>query len=110
MEAYKNLGVEKIYYLPDYLRSMWSQIPPDIPEIREYIQPIKEWLEGKVKKGDYMLVQGDFGATYQMVKWAFSKNYRPIYATTKRTAVEMRQDEKIITNRQFEHVRFRFYE
>lgn len=109
-EAREDLGVKEIYYLPDDLKALWSQIPPEISEVAEYVQPVKEWLERRVNEGDYIIIQGDFGATYQIVKWAFSKNLRPIYATTKRKAVEIRNKEKIITNRVFEHVRFRFYE
>lgn len=78
--------------------------------MKKYVQPIKEWLERKINEGDYILIQGDFGMTYQLVKWAFSKNCRPIYATSKREVVEIRNKEKIITNRVFKHVRFRFYE
>jgi len=109
-EAYVDLGVGEICYLPRDLKELWSQIPPEIPKVAEYLQPVKEWLEERVNEGDYILIQGDFGATYQMVKWAFSKNCRPVYATTKRRAVEIRNNGEIITNRVFEHVRFRFYE
>ncbi len=108
-EARRDLGVKQIYYLPDDLKKLWSQIPPEIPEITEYVQPVKEWLTRRLNEGDYVLIQGDFGATYQMVQWAFSQNCRPIYATTKRKIVEIYNNEEIITNRVFEHVRFRFY-
>lgn len=109
-EAYKDFDVKVIHYLPDGLRAVWSQVPPDIPAITSYIQPVKEWLAGRVKEGDYIIIQGDFGATYQMVRWAFSKGLIPIYATTERKAVEIRDGEKVINKRVFEHVRFRFYE
>jgi len=29
-EAYEELGVSKIYSLPDNLKALWSQIPPEI--------------------------------------------------------------------------------
>jgi len=109
-EAYEDLGVKDIYYLPDDLKALWSQIPTEIPKVAEYIRPVKEWLDRRLNEGDYIIIQGDFGATYQMVKWAFCKKCRPIYATTKRKAAEIRNKEEIITNRVFEHVRFRFYE
>lgn len=109
-EAYEGLGVKEIHYLPDDLKILWSQIPPDIPSITGYIESVKEWLAGRVKEGDYIIIQGDFGATYQMVSWAFSKGLIPIYATTERKVGESRDGEKISTKRVFEHVRFRFYE
>ncbi|HHV71622.1 MAG TPA: hypothetical protein GXX38_03290 [Clostridia bacterium] len=109
-EAYEKLEVVKIHYLPDNLKLLWSQIPPEASVIAEYIRPIKNWLEERVKEGDYIVIQGDFGATYQMVKWAFSKGLKPIYATTKRQVVESRNKEEVIIKRVFQHVRFRLYE
>jgi len=109
-EIYEQLGIKDIFCLPDNLKAIWSQIPADIPGVSEYIKPVKEWLEKNIHEGDYILIQGDFGATYLMVKWAFSKNCRPIYATTERKVTETHVGEKIYVNRVFEHVRFRFYE
>ncbi len=109
-DVYQDLGVNKIFYLPDDLKALWSQVPPDIPDIKDYIQPVKKWLAERVKKGDYILIQGDFGAVYQMVRWAFSRILKPIYATTARKVLEIRDGETINTKRVFEHVRFRLYD
>lgn len=109
-EAYEELGVSKIYSLPDNLKALWSQIPPEISELASYLKPLKEWLDSQIREGDYILIQGDFGATFLMVNWAFAQNCRPIYATTRRKVVEIRNNEEVITNRVFEHVRFRLYE
>lgn|SRR5690554_3649659 len=109
-EAIEELGVEAIKYLPDSLKELWSQIPPEVPEVAVHLRPIKAWLEGKVKKGDYILIQGDFGATFIMVQWSFVKNCIPIYATTKRKVIEVYNNHEVITNRVFEHIRFRPYE
>lgn len=109
-EAYEQLGIEKIYYLPDNLKAIWSEIPPDIPSVSGYLSPVREWLKKQVKNGDYILIQGDFGATYTMVRWCFANNCKPIYATTRRKVVESRYNEEITKSRVFEHVRFRLYE
>lgn len=110
-EAEEALGINEIYYLPDNLQVLWSQIPPELPIVGDYIQPIKEWLKCRVQKGDYLLVQGDFGATYLLVKWAFSVDCIPIYATTQRKVrTETHESKEIIINRTFAHVRFRKYE
>lgn len=109
-EAYAKLNVRNIYYLPEDLKALWSQIPPELEKISAYIQPIKDWLEKQVKEGDYILIQGDFGATYEMIRWALAKKLKPLYATTKRVVVETREEGKVITHRLFEHVRFRFYQ
>lgn len=109
-EAYEKLGVEKIIPLPESLKFLWSQIPPDISNIAQYILPIKEWLGERMKRGDYLLVQGDYGATYLIVNWAFSSGYKPIYATTRRKVTEEHNNCRVLINRIFEHIRFRLYE
>lgn len=106
----RELGVKEIYYLPDDLKTIWSKIPPEIPDIKDYIQPVKEWLASRVKAEDYILIQGDFGAAYQLVRWAFAKGLRPIYATTERKVVENRDGDKVNSKKVFKHVRFRFYD
>ena len=109
-EAVEELGVEGVHYLPDELQEIWSNIPPELTYVSEHIQPIKNWLHNKVREGDYLLIQGDYGATYQMVKWAFANKCVPIYAATDRKTVETLENGKVIISRLFEHVRFRFYE
>lgn len=108
-EAYEDLKVKNIYYLPEDLKALWSQVPPEIAEVTGHIQPIQEWLEMRVKEGDYILIQGDFGASYEMVNWAFTKKLKPLYATTRREVIESYKNGIVITNRVFDHVRFRFY-
>ena len=109
-EAYAELGVGEIHYLPDDLKGLWSQIPPEIHELSSYLQPIQEWLSNQIREGDYLLIQGDFGATFLMVQWSFARKCRPIYATTRRKVIEVRNNQEIITHRVFEHVKFRLYE
>src|SRR5690554_1401835 len=70
-KAYEELTIREIHDLPDDLKGLWSQIPPEIPEVSGYLQPILEWLDNQVQEGDYLLIQGDFGATFWMVQWAF---------------------------------------
>ncbi len=108
-EAYETLDVEGIYYLPDDLIRLWAQVPADIPDLKEYVRPIKVWLAKELAKGDYIIIQGDFGATYLMVNWALEKGYRPIYATTERKAIEVHNGDQVTIKKIFEHVRFRLY-
>ena len=55
-EAYEELGVSKIYSLPDNLKALWSQIPPEISELASYLKPLKEWLDSQIREGDYILI------------------------------------------------------
>ena len=57
-----------------------------------------------------LLVQGDFGATYNMIKFAKNMGLTVIYATTKRIVSEYIENGKVLTKREFKHARFREYE
>jgi len=106
----QNWQVEKFAYLPPDLQILWSNIPPDLEEINTYLEPIKKWLKESARQGDLVLIQGDFGAVYLMVKYAFSLDLIPIYATTERTVKEKATPEgKILIERIFRHKRFRIY-
>lgn len=110
-QALEQLKVKEIKYLPEPLQKAWSNVPPDVPYINDYLAPIKEWLDSEADPGDYVLVQGDFGAAYIMVNWAFSKGFVPVYSTTERAAEEkMGPDGEVQLSRRFSHVRYRLYE
>ncbi|MBW1700016.1 MAG: hypothetical protein JRH18_19320 [Deltaproteobacteria bacterium] len=109
-DARDSLGVDEILDLPERLKPVWNQIPPDLPGISEYLDPIKKWLAEKATAGDYVLVQGDFGACYIMVKFAFEKGLVPIYSTTTREVVEEHTAEGAVRlTHQFQHRIFRKY-
>ncbi|MFA7578219.1 MAG: CRISPR-associated protein Csx20 [Candidatus Muiribacteriota bacterium] len=103
-------GVFNHIYLPENLQKIWSNIPPEKPEINTLIKPILEWIEKNSEKDDLILVQGDFGATYITVNFCFKKGLIPVYATTERKAIEKNIDGKIVIERIFSHVIFRKYE
>jgi hypothetical protein len=109
-EALNSLEVEKIIDLPDYLKSIWSNIPPDLECLGCYLEPVKAWLSMKAHPGDYVLIQGDFGATYLAVDFALGRKLIPVYSTTQRQAEEKLQpDGSIRVVHRFEHCRFRKY-
>lgn len=105
------LGVKNIIYLPRDLQQLWSNVPPHLPELGPYLHPLKQWLATKVQKGDYLLVQGDFGATYIMVRWAWQYGCFPVYATTERKVIEeLQTDGRVEIRKVFAHCRFRLYQ
>jgi len=110
-DAVNSLGVGSIVALPDDLKALWSNVPPDLQEIRSYLQPVMDWLEKNADKDDYVLVQGDFGACYLMVQFCFEKGLVPVYSTTRREAVEKHlPDGSISLKHVFRHRIFRIYE
>jgi hypothetical protein len=109
-DARQTLGVETIVSMPDAVRECWGQIPPDRSAISDYLEPVRTWLADQARPGDYVLVQGDFGACYLMVRYAFDADLIPIYATTRREADEtVQQDGSVTLTHRFRHVAFRRY-
>ena len=105
-DAKDSLGVDSIEVIPS---KVWSQIPAESQSVEESLVEIKAYISIKLKKGDYLLVQGDYGATYNMVQFTKEIGLVPVYATSKRIAYEVVDGEKITTVRKFQHVRFREY-
>ncbi|MDR0579379.1 MAG: hypothetical protein LBG21_02140 [Campylobacteraceae bacterium] len=106
-EAKEILKVDEIVNLSD---KSWASIDPCEEKITDYLITYKNRLYVEAKKDDYLLVQGDFGTTYNMVNFAFANGIVPIYATTKRIFNEKTVEGKIVITREFVHARFRKYE
>lgn len=109
-DAAAALGVKRIIEPPADLQELWGNIPPDLPALDEYLGPLRQWLLAKAAPGDYVLIQGDFGACYILVSFALAQDLVPIYSTTRRVATEeMQSDGSIRLVRNFEHRIFRKY-
>ncbi len=109
-DAQKKWKVGKFVSLPDDLQQIWSEISPDISELRPVLQPIFTFLKTNVLPDDLVLVQGDFGATCQTVRFVKNLNAVPVYATTKRIVKEVDKGNAIVKESIFQHRRFRRYE
>jgi hypothetical protein len=107
-EAKKNLKIKEFIYLPDILQKKWSNVPPELENITEYARDFENFLEN-AKKGDYILIQGDFGLTCYLVNFSKNRGLIPVYATTKRISKDMKKDGKIIKVSEFKHIKFRKY-
>ncbi len=94
-------GIEKFIALPPDLQKIWHNIPPMQDELYSLLTPIRQWISENASSGDFVLVQGDFGATFLMVKFAFEKKLIPVYATTVRNAVEKQLDDGSVS---MEHI------
>jgi len=105
----KNPGIDKFVPLPNELQYLWSNVPPELEDIEEYAKPFYEFLNINARKGDYVLVQGDFGLSCRLVNYSKQKGLIPVYATTKRKVIETEKDGKIVKISEFKHVQFRRY-
>jgi hypothetical protein len=110
IHARETLGVEHIVSPPEDLQSLWRQIPADLEAIDDYLAPIKDWLAAEGRAKDFVLIQGDFGATWIMVNHAFKLGLVPVYSTTERQAEEtITGDGAVKLVHHFCHRRFRRY-
>ncbi len=109
-DARDSLKISNIQSLPLELKAFWRQIPPHLPAITQFLQPIRTWLAAQAQPDDYVLIQGDFGACFLMVNFAFKNKLIPIYSTTVRKAVEeIAEDGSIKLIHRFKHQIFRKY-
>ena len=105
-QALKVFGVEDIINITD---DTWSNINPADENILYALNTYKKELMLEAEAGDILLVQGDFGATYNMINFAKNIGIKTIYATTKRVVQELIIDGKSVTRREFKHEKFREY-
>ena len=109
-DAKNNRNITEYVSMPKDLQKQWSNIPPDLENITEYLTNIRLWLHDIAEVNDYILIQGDFGATYYFVNWAFQNKLIPIYSTTKRIHKEKEMsDGSIEIQKSFQHQMFRKY-
>jgi len=106
-DARQNLNIAKFINIAD---AKWSDIDPCKKSVLKIVEIYKDKLKSQAKAGDVLLVQGDFGATYNMIKFAKNMGLIAVYATTKRIVSECLEDGKVVTKREFKHARFREYE
>ncbi len=109
-DARASLGIRQITGLPPDLRDIWCQIPSHLHNISNYLEPLKNWLSSEASEGDCVLIQGDLGACFIMVRFASDKGLIPVCATTRREAAEETQaDGSVKLTHQFKHQIFRKY-
>ncbi|MBF0201380.1 MAG: TIGR02221 family CRISPR-associated protein [Desulfamplus sp.] len=109
-DARSSFEVAEFMEMPDHVKTLWSQVPPDSPGLEEILDPVKAWLKKEGGKGDIVVIQGDFGAAFLMVGFAMENGLIPVYATTSRQVRETPgSDGTIKMEHLFRHRRFRHY-
>ena len=108
-DAKENLGVSEFVYLPKDLQKKFSNVPPELEDIKEYSKIFIGFLKNSAKSEDYVLIQGDFGVVFNVVEFCKESNLKAVYSTTKRVSKEKEIDGKIVKISEFKHIRFRRY-
>lgn len=102
-----NWAVSDVVVLPANLKDLWGAIPPEIESVAEAVQPVIEWLSANCSRNDLVWVQGEWGATFEVLRWCSQNSVCAIYSTTKRVATEVKTDKGTVMTHVFKHVRFR---
>lgn len=109
-DARASLGIASITLPPADIRAVWAQVPADIDALADYLAPVFSWLAETARPRDFVLIQGEFGATCLAVGEAFRLGLVPVYSTTRRQAIEEhRADGRVEIQHTFAHVRYRRY-
>lgn len=104
-ELVENFKVKKIVSLSSELQEMWSNV--SIKEnYKENQEKIKKYIEENFNENDVMLVQGNWGYTYNIVKWSIEKRLVPVYSYTERNVEEIKDGENVKKISYFKHVKF----
>ena len=108
-ELIEDYGVKDIESLPDELQNMWSNVSIN-KDYKENLEKIKNFVKKKFGKGDIILIQGNWGYTYNLVKWSIGNELIPVYSYTERNVEEIKDGETVKKISYFKHVKFIKYE
>nr|WP_241634523.1 CRISPR-associated protein Csx20 [Fusobacterium gastrosuis] len=103
-ELKKDWLCNKIIYIPSNLKNKWANINEE-----SNLDEFKNFLKAKLNKDDYVLIQGEWGATYQMINFSKENSYIPIYSSTARSVEEYKEGDSIIKKSIFLHRGFKKY-
>lgn len=105
-DAVKSLGIEKFIYLPNILQEKWSNVSENNNDVEEF----KKFILDNYTLDDYILVQGEYGMTFNIVNWAINKGYKVIYSFSKREYInKILSDGTIENTHYFKHIRYKMY-
>ncbi len=90
-------NVEKIEKLPKDLQEIWSNVS------------IENNYKENFNENDVILIQGNWGYTYSLVKWSIEKGLIPVYSYTERNVEEIKDGENVKKISYFKHVKFLEY-
>lgn len=103
-DAKTSLNITEFKALPKDLQTRFSNVPPSLDSLDDYAKGFYEYIDKNTKKGDFLLISGDFGLCFKLITYAKAKSLKPVYATTKR---EVLKDENGVKQSIFKHIKFR---
>ena len=108
-ELIEEYSVKKIEKLPDDLQNLWSNVTIG-KDYKENLEKIKNYIIENFYIEDVLVIQGNWGYTYNLVKWAIENDYLPVYSYTERNVEEIKDGEDVKKISYFRHIKFLEYE
>ena len=108
-ELIEGYGVKQIESLPEELQNMWPNVSIK-KDYKENQEKIKKFVKENFGKKDIILIQGNWGYTYNLVKWSIENGLIPVYSYTERNVEEIKDGENVKKISYFKHVKFIEYE
>lgn len=110
VDELKELGGDDIRKAPESVLAIWMAIPPEAETLDAALKPVRSWLRESASPGDFLVVMGEMGATFQLAIDAWHLGLAPLHTTTRREVVEVKDASgEVQVQRRFKHVRFRKY-
>lgn len=72
--------IKKIKLLPEGTQKKWNEIDTNTDISHKNLNDMKTMIEKNIGEGDYILIQGEPGATFKIVSWAKEEGFIPIYS------------------------------
>ena len=108
--AKTELNINNFLFLPDNLKEYFSNISSFKNLDLEKLNLITEYITNNMKKGDYVLIQTEFGVTFYLVDFCLKNGFIPVYATSNRIYEEsINPDGSVSRKHIFKFVKFRKY-
>lgn len=102
------MDADEIVLPSENIKIFWKNVAPDGELPIDSLRSVTDWL-GVGGIGDYVLAQGDFGATFYVVSWCFDNGLIPVYSTTKRVFESERLGDAFVNKHKVKHINFRKY-
>ena len=110
-ELRQQLQIKSVVCADDDVIALWKQVPSngELP-LDTLKSKVIGWFEQRAEEGDYVLVQGEFGASFYIVDYCFQKGLVPIYGTSRREYTERKNNNGgVVRQHVYRHVCFRKY-
>ena len=108
--AKSKLKVDDFLFLSKDVKKYLENISPTEDLSLEKLNLITEYISSSLKKGDFVLIQTEFGVTFYLVDFCIKSGFTPIYATSSRVYEErINKDGTVARKHIFKFVKFRKY-